>query len=270
MDILLSIFAFLFGAIVGSFLNVVIYRLHTGKSINGRSHCLSCGTELQWFELVPILSYLFLRARCRHCSAHIPVRYAAVEVATGLTFLLLWNLFGGSPLLLLFYAIFASVLIIIFVYDIRHTIIPDELVILLSVLALIYVLFGHGLQTFVPALMGGMFCSLFFGGLWYFSKGRWMGLGDAKLAFPLGFMVGFPAAYSMLVLSFVVGALVSLILLALQRLLKTGKTVLRYSGIPLTIKSEVPFAPFLIVGFVLTQLFHADIFNITLAFLLHL
>lgn len=271
MDIFFAISAFVLGAIIGSFLNVVIYRLHTGKSINGRSHCLSCGATLRWYELIPIVSYMVLRGRCRHCHAHIPLRYSVVELITGLSFLGLWQLYSSEWWLLAFYSAFISVLIVIFVYDLRHTIIPNELVLALGVLSVVYV----GVDAYLSKellgifwnVLGAVFASLVFAGLWYFSGGRWMGLGDAKLAAPLGLMVGFPAAYTMIVLSFLLGAGISLLILFTQHALKTGTTLLRYSGVPLTMKSEVPFAPFLIGGFVLTQLFHADIFKITFTLL---
>jgi len=267
MDAFFGIVAFVLGAIVGSFLNVVIYRLHTGKSLNGRSHCLSCGAGLMWLELFPLFSYLALRARCRHCSAKIPSRYALVEALTGLSFLLIWYLFSSNVFFLVFYLVLISILIVIAVYDLRHTIIPDEMVIFLGALSFVYV--GHALyvsrdiKVLLWGALGAFMSALFFAGLWYISRGKWMGLGDAKLALPLGFIVGFPEAYSMVVFAFLLGAVVSLLILALQWFLKKGKTFLRYSGIPLTMKSEVPFAPFLIVAFLLVEFFHADIFQIT-------
>jgi len=183
----------------------------------------------------------------------------------------LWHLFSDNLWMFAFYAVFVSILIVIAVYDLRHTIIPDEMVVALTALAAIYV----GINTYLAkdfdillwSLVGGFGSALLFGGLWYLSKGRWMGFGDAKLALPLGMVVAFPAAYSMIVFAFLFGAVISVALLIIQKLLKKGKTSLRYSGIPLTMKSEVPFAPFLILGFLYTALFHADIFQITFSIL---
>src|SRR5690606_22028608 len=106
-----------FGLVIGSFLNVVIYRFHTGRSLNDRSHCLSCGKTLRWFELFPIFSYLALRGRCRSCRSFIPYRYALVEALTACLFLLAYlktlDLFLLPGLL-----IFLSLLIIVAVYDV--------------------------------------------------------------------------------------------------------------------------------------------------------
>lgn len=260
--------AFVVGTMMGSFLNVVLYRMHTGRSVNGRSHCMSCGETLNWYELFPVFSFLFLRARCGHCSARIPLRYIVVEVLTGVAFVLIYSLFALSPLLLVLHGMLAMLLIVITVYDIRHTIIPNELTMLLGVFAVIMLglrFGGGGIASVVEGISGGLGASLFFYVLWYVSKGRWIGLGDAKLALPLGVIAGGTAAFSMVVLSFWVGAGISLMLLGLQRLLQTGKTFLRFHAPQLTIKSEVPFAPFLILGFLLAYLFHADIFLITSA-----
>lgn len=262
---------FIFGTIIGSFLNVVIYRLHTGKSLNGRSHCMTCGKTLTWYELFPLVSYIFQGGKCRGCFAHIPSRYLFVELLTGLSYLTVWNIFAHDIFLLVVYFILVSVFILIVLYDIRHTIIPDELTSVVIIVAMVLVGYelmqgNEGiLSTFAYRIGAGFIASFFFWGLWYISKGRWIGFGDAKLALPLGVIVGIGGIFSMIVLSFWIGAAVSLFLLGIERLLKGGKTNLHFLSTPLTIKSEVPFAPFLITGFLLVQFFHADIFNITYA-----
>jgi leader peptidase (prepilin peptidase)/N-methyltransferase len=269
MEMTSYVIAFIFGTIIGSFLNVVIYRLHTGKSLNGRSHCMSCGEELYWYELFPIVSYLFLRGRCGACSAHIPSRYFTVELLTGLSFLVVWHYFSYNLFLLAVHLILVAILMIILVYDMRHTIIPDELTIAVGAVALM--LLGYtfyetrDVASALLSIGAGLCAAFFFWGLWFMSKGRWIGLGDAKLALPLGVVVGIGGVFSMVVLSFWIGAGVSLLLLGLERLLKRGKTHLHFLASPLTIKSEVPFAPFLIAGFLLVHILHADIFTITYA-----
>jgi leader peptidase (prepilin peptidase) / N-methyltransferase len=261
------IMVFIFGAVIGSFLNVVIYRLHTGKSINTPSHCLSCGTRLQWYELFPVFSYVFLGGRCRTCGAYVPFRYLFVELLTGFSFLLLWHLMQADLVFFFLNAILAAVLIVIAVYDVRHTIIPDELALAVGAVALVFLGYGYTLvgdsSFIILNLLGGLGAGFFFFGLWYISKGRWLGLGDAKLALPLGVIAGFYGVFSMVVLSFWVGAIISLSILAVQHVLKKGKTSLLFPRHQLTIKSEVPFAPFLIIGFLLVHLFNADIFVIT-------
>ena len=164
----------------------------------------------------------------------------------------------------------ASVILVIVVYDMRHTIIPDEAVIALTALA--FILLGYKIfagipdQTFLNHILSGFGASAFFGSLWYVSKGRWIGLGDAKLAFPFGIVVGFPLVFSTVILSFWIGAVLMLLILGVQKLLKKWKTKLSFLSQTLTIKSEVPFAPFLVLGYIFTHLLGINIFDITLLF----
>ena len=255
--------AFFFGLVIGSFLNVVIYRLHTGKSLAGRSHCLSCGHTLAWHDLLPVVSYLLLRGRCRYCGACVTPRYVLVELLTGLLFIsALWV--STSWLELVFWWIVLAVLVVVLVYDLLHLIIPDRLVIGLLALALGWVSYlwlhpepdwGSWALTIGAALLGAG--SLAF--LWIISKGRWIGLGDAKLAVPLGLFLGAGSTFSFIVLAFWVGAVTSVALLVLQSLSKRGQPHLRFLAQPLTIKSEVPFAPFLIIAFLLILWFELDV-----------
>jgi prepilin signal peptidase PulO-like enzyme (type II secretory pathway) len=126
---------------------------------------------------------------------------------------------------------------------------------------------NHDLFLILSRIGAGFGAAFFFWGLWYVSKGRWIGFGDAKLALPLGMLVGIGDVFSMVVFSFWIGAGVSLVLLGIQKLLKRGKTSLRFLSTPITMKSEVPFAPFLILGFIAVHFLHADIFDITYTFL---
>lgn len=265
MELYGQVAVFILGTIIGSFLNVVIYRLHTGRSLNGHSHCMSCGKHLRWYELFPLLSYVALRGRCAGCGSYIPSRYALVELLTGVLYLLVWRTFFFEPVLILLNWVFLSVLMIIAVYDMRHTIIPDEMTILAGIVALIYAGYASFIaETWMPLLSeigAGLAAFVFFGGLWYVSGGRWIGFGDAKLAVPLGIMVGLGGVFSMIVLSFWIGAVISLVLLGLGKLV-AGKTGLRFLSAPITIKSEIPFAPFLILGFLLVHITYADIFTI--------
>lgn len=262
---------FVFGSIIGSFLNVVLYRLHTGKSLNGRSHCMTCGTTLSWYELFPIFSYVSLGGKCRTCAARIPSRYLVVELCTGLSYMALWHLFSENFILLALYFTLISIFMLIVVYDLRHTIIPDELTLMVGGVTFILMgyeyLLNHDLMLIISRMGAGFGAAFFFWGLWYMSKGRWIGFGDAKLALPLGMLVGLGNVFSMVVFSFWIGAGVSLLLLGVQKLLKRGKTSLRFLSTPITMKSEVPFAPFLILGFIVVHFLHADIFDITYTFL---
>jgi leader peptidase (prepilin peptidase) / N-methyltransferase len=254
-----------FGVIIGSFLNVVLYRLHTGKSLSGRSHCLSCGKGLCAIELVPLLSYIGLVGRCRGCRSYIPIRYFIVELLSGVLFVLVY-LTSADLLTLVLGLTFVAVLILVGVYDLRHLIIPDELVLWLTVVAMLSS--GHTLLlageplSFAIAMGAAFLGSLFFYFLWQASSGTWIGFGDVKLAFPLGLMIGASGVFSMIVLAFWAGAIVGVGLLVLQALARRYKVFKRYFGRQMTMKSALPFAPFLIIGFLLVWFFEMNVIDL--------
>jgi leader peptidase (prepilin peptidase) / N-methyltransferase len=252
-----------FGVIIGSFLNVVIYRFRTGKSLSGSSHCLSCQTRLRWYDLFPLLSYLVLRGRCRACSAYIPSRYFVVELLTGCLFVLvvliepIWWLWPLMWTLI-------SLLVVITVYDIMHLVIPHSLVIALGAIAGIHVAYQwlvvSDTMMLLQIIIAMAAAFAFFAGLWKVSAGRWIGFGDAKLVVPLAAMVGLSGTFSMIVLSFWIGTIISIGILVWQRVQqKRGQAPLQNKVGKLTMKSEVPFAPFLIAGFLLVYMVHIDV-----------
>ncbi len=252
-----------FGVIIGSFLNVFIYRFRTGKSLSGSSHCMSCQSPLSWYDLFPLLSYIVLRGRCRCCTARIPSRYFWVELITSLLFVAVVALVPAWWLWPLLWVL-VSVLVVIVVYDITHMVIPNSLVYVLGVLAVIHVAyewyvvpdFMQVLYRLLAALIGFGF----FAGLWKYSEGRWIGFGDAKLAIPLSLMVGILGTFSMIVLAFWIGTIISLALMAAQWYRqKRGQPHLRFVTERLTMKSEVPFAPFLILSFLIVYLLRIDV-----------
>ena len=216
------------GLIIGSFLNVLTYRFNTGRSLNGASHCLSCAKRLRWYELLPVVSYLVLRGRCQHCKSRIPPHYALVELVTALLFILV--AFAASSLTeLVLHWLLVAVLVVVAVYDQRHLIIPDTLVIILFALAFSIVgshsdTIGLALTSVVNSALGAVVAAGVYWSLWRYSRGTWMGLGDAKLALPLGFLVGITNVFSFVVLSFWVGAGVSLAIIAYQRVVQGTTT----------------------------------------------
>ena len=267
MFTVLSLAAFLFGLIIGSFLNVVILR-HGTETLAGRSRCPHCRKLIHWYENVPVLSYLALRGRCAGCRTPLSLQYPLVELAVGFLFVALFFFVAErlavtapeaflrlAPLsaFLLLSAVW-STLVAIFVYDLYHKIIPDRFVftfIGLSVLWFLFFLHPGSLLSLGALLDGlsGPLLFLFFGSLWYFSGGRWMGFGDAKLALGMGFLLGLSGGLAAVLLAFWIGAAVAVLLLCVGSLLsKLGTTALPPSLKRLTIKSEVPFAPFLIIG----------------------
>ncbi len=260
-----QVIAFGFGVIIGSFLNVYIYRFHTGKSLSGHSHCLSCGGRLRWFELFPLFSYLVLKGRCRQCGCKIPSRYFLVELATGILFSLTIILTLDVALIAVWWFIF-SVLVVITVYDLYHFIIPDFLTGVLTgavVLMGAYKYFSGTLSTEiligqVATAVGG---ASFFFLLWLLSQGRWLGFGDVKLAFPLGLLVGPAYVFSFIVLAFWIGAIISLSLIAWAKVSR-GKERLHLSGKALTMKSAVPFAPFLVASSLVIIFTHFNVLEL--------
>jgi prepilin signal peptidase PulO-like enzyme (type II secretory pathway) len=246
-----TVFAFLFGTIIGSFLNSLVLRWGTGYSMVDRSACFSCSTTLRWYELVPIGSFLVLRGRCRSCGTRISAQYPLVELLTGLLFALAFIVSGLVWQTLLMFAVF-SLLVAILVYDIKHTIIPNGLVYTLIAISFLALFIDFSTVTIIfpswSALLAGPILFIFFAALWLVSRGTWMGLGDAKLALALGWLLGLAGGISAIVFSFWSGALVGVGLLLAQ---KIGTKVSRGK---LTLKSEIPFAPFLVLGFLLVYL----------------
>ena len=253
--------AFIFGAIIGSFLNVYIYRFHTGKSLNGSSHCLSCAKQLRWYELIPIVSYLSLRGRCSSCGSYVPVRYAVVEALTASLFVCSLYV-ATSPLMFFWLTTLCAVLVVIVVYDYYHFIIPDELTVAISVLVGIWLVWEWWQGVLSAELLfvtvgASLLGSAFFYALWFISRGAWLGFGDVKLAFPLGLWVGPMAVFSFVVVSFWIGAAISICVLLWQKY-ERGKRRLHLSQETLTMKSAVPFAPFMIAGAALVYFTHFD------------
>lgn len=250
-----------FGLIVGSFLNVVIYRLHTGKSLSGHSHCLSCQSPLRWYELMPVLSYVLLAGRCSHCGSLISRRYFWVELLTAFMFVLVY-LQSLDWLETTFLLLLVSVLIVGVVYDLYHKIIPDEISALVGLLGFGWVGFKYYADwpTLFLTIGTALLVSAAMAGLWQLSGGRLIGLGDAKLVFGLVLFAGLAGTFSFLVLSFWAGAVISILvilfLLLKQRLLNGEAS---HKSLRARMKTEVPFAPFMAVGFVLAFFWQVDV-----------
>lgn len=261
MTALVYAFTFIFGAAVGSFLNVILYRYHTGRSLGGRSTCPFCNCTLPARDLIPLVSFLLSRGRCRHCGSRIPLRYPLVELATGVLFaLVFWKFFPVAQLIVLGWVI-AALIVLIAGYDIRHKIIPDAFAYTLAAIAFFFVAvidpFSLTLRPFdLLALFSGPILAAPLAILFLISGGRWMGLGDAKLQLGLGWILGFWSGLSALVLAFWIGALWGITLLAASRV-RPAEESRQYS-----MKSELPFGPFLILGFLLVWLLGWNVFDL--------
>ncbi|MGB9743400.1 MAG: prepilin peptidase [Minisyncoccales bacterium] len=243
-----GVFVFLFGMVGGSFLNCLIYRSATQQSVwRGRSFCPHCHHLLKWRDLIPVFSFLSLKGRCRYCGQRISWQYPLVEIFTGLIFLLIFNWqFSSSDLFsfegwlkLLYFWLMAGLLIVIFVADLRYYLIPDQIIYPAVVLGLFYPLvanWGWEKADFLLFILSASAAAGFFALLYLFSRGRWLGLADIKLVFLIGLLLGWPKILIGLFLAFFLGALVG------SGLIVAGRKKL---------KSEIPFAPFLIIGLIL-------------------
>ena len=176
-----------------------------------------------------------------------------------------------SLLLLAFGLLLVSILIAVASYDIRHMVIPHEFVFIVLGCAFLYVGYeAYALNTFsflIPHVLSSVSAFLFFYALWFVSKGRWIGKGDSKLALPLALMLVPYETFSFIVLSFWVGALISVLLLGLQKFLASGQKHLPFMGGGLTMKSEVPFAPFMLIAFILVFFAQTNVFALMLYFM---
>jgi leader peptidase (prepilin peptidase)/N-methyltransferase len=267
MHQLIGALFFIFGAIVGSFLNVVILRYNTGRKVTGRSACATCGRTLKWHELVPIVSFLAQRGRCTTCGSRISWQYPLVEFLTGVLFLGIFLKFlvplQFFPYFILhasYLMIVVSLLVIIAVYDLRHKIIPDPFVFAFIALA---GLWGAGeyltgtLTTPLFWLLAGPILALPFAVLWVLSRGKWMGLGDAKLVWGAGWLLGLMPGVNALLLAFWSGAIISIAVLIAHS--ATGQRRLSQHSRQFTMKSEIPFAPFIILGVLVVLFFGFDV-----------
>ena len=225
---------------------MVALRWNSGLSLGGRSSCPSCGKVLRWWELAPLLSFLLLRGRCRRCQARIPYQYLLIELWTGLFF---------APLPFLMAPVF-SLYTVILIYDFRHKIIPDALVYPSVALALLAALAG-GPYSLLDWLAGPIL-AIFLGGLWLITRGRAIGLGDAKLALSIGLLLGAAQGFSALVVAFWMGALVGILLIV-----KSAFNPLLSGGKKITMKSELPLAPFLVFGAWLSLVLHLNLLYVS-------
>lgn len=244
--------AFLAGLLIGSFLNVCVYRLPRDLSVASpaRSFCPFCEHTIAWYDNIPVVSYILLRAKCRHCGAHIPLRYPIVELATAAAFALTVAAFGVT-LPALKYAIYSAILITLIASDFEERILPDEFTIGGSIVGLILAWFVPVQETFAPffvpyswgrhwfslieALLGAIVpCAFIWLAGWLYEKIRHhegLGFGDVKMIFMIGAFLGLPGALLTLVAGSLIGAVGGLVYIRVM-----GKDAATY---------ELPFGSFL-------------------------
>ncbi|MFH0873482.1 MAG: prepilin peptidase [Candidatus Komeilibacteria bacterium] len=213
---------FLFGLIFGSFLNAVIYRLHVGESwVHGRSKCVKCKKVLGTWDLIPILSWLYLRGRCRYCQKKISWQYPLVELATAVAFVAAYSVAGvelglaQAWLQAVTWMIYALFLIIIFVFDWKYYLILDAVIYPAAVMAFILNLFLG--VSWSSMLLAAIIGAGFFWLQYILSRGTWIGAGDIRLGGLMGLMLGWPGILVALFIAYVVGSIVGIILIIAGR-----------------------------------------------------
>lgn len=274
MQYLFGIIIFLFGAALGSFINVIADRFNTGLSfMKGRSFCFSCNHILDRKDLFPLLSFLFLKGKCRYCGSKIPKESFFIEIIMGIlsvivalklgvfynfqfsTSIAVWQVFNFIILNFIF-----AVILLISIYDLRHFIIPNQFLAAFFVSSLSYKLLALSLHLAFIDLFSGILLAVPFLAIFIFSKGKWIGLGDVKYIAVIGFFLGVAEGLSAVIIAFWIGAIFSLLALSLRHLKPQINLPLIKNS--LTIKSEIPFGPFLSLGIILSFYLNADLFQI--------
>ncbi|MBW3569139.1 prepilin peptidase [Candidatus Parcubacteria bacterium] len=256
----------LLGLAFGSFINALVWRLHKQSItknkkqkaqlsiVNGRSRCVHCRHKLGMYDLIPVLSWLYLRGRCRYCHEPISLQYPLVELSTVILFIisyLYWPGFQDSILEMAEVVDFGvwlaalTGLIALVVYDLRWMLLPNKIIFPLLGLAGLNVLLQSILTSSADPLTSSLWGALIGAGIFYLlfqlSDGQWIGGGDVKLGFLLGILVG--------------GPLPAFLMLFIASLLGTAYSLPRIIGGGLTVKARLPFGPFLIAGGIITKLF---------------
>lgn len=284
MYFMMVMFASLLGVVLGSFVNALIWRLHEQENLlytksgnkrkdlsksdisrlrklsvlKGRSMCVDCGHTLSAKDLIPLVSWLCIRGKCRYCSYKISWQYPVVELVTGLMFglsALFWP-YGFNGVVLVGLFVLWLIIIVIFValsvYDLRWMLLPNKLVFVLQFIALTFALllavqFKYSGEALLTPIWGVVFIAGLFWSMYILSKQQWIGGGDVKLAVALGLIVGGPAkALAVLFLASLLGSLVGVPAMILG---KNGR------------KTRIPFGPFLIIATILVFWFGAQVID---------
>lgn len=244
------------GLCVGSFINVLVDRIPRSESVLfGRSHCDYCGKELRWYDLIPVISYILIRGKCRYCKKKLSIQYPLVELLTGILFITAF--FVESPMTILQYVLLffdlglMAISFALFLMDIKYRILSDQLVITFFIFACCRFLLGNPMSI-LPHIGIGLLSVLPLLLIFLFSKGRAMGFGDVKLIFCIGFLVGFPQIIVAYYVAFLTGACLGIILV-LDKKKKFSESL--------------PFGPFLLLGMTISILWGNYLWNLAKIFL---
>ncbi len=229
------IFAAAFGAVVGSFLNVCIYRLPIGKSVAWPgSACPHCGRALSWYENVPVVSYLVLRGRCRTCRAPIAARYPVVEALTAVMFAFAWTYFGPGPILVS-RLLLGCALIVLFAIDLEHHLLPNAVTLpgIVAGFVLSFVAAPGWVDSLIGIAVGGGILYAMAAAYFWWRKEEGLGMGDVKMLAMIGAFLGWKLTLMTLLLASLSGSVIGLALIVTRR----GN-----------LKYALPFGTFLAIG----------------------
>ena len=246
MDWITIFFILVVGLSVGSFLNVVIFRLDKkGGILFGRSECRSCGHIIRWYDLVPVAGFLLLKRKCRHCGEKISVIYPAVEILTALSFLAYVHFWNTYDIHTMYGLVLIAGLIVIAFSDLLEFIIPDKIVFPLIILAFVLNLYSEDISArlITAFILGSIFAIMYLG-----SRGQWLGLGDAKLVFLIGLVLGYPLGVLAVLLSVWTAALVGIALVTAKKA---------------TLKTALPLGTFLAINTIILIIFQNELQKIT-------
>jgi|SRR3989338_4022554 len=233
---------------LGSFFNVIIFRFNTDQNATkGRSKCLKCHSTVRWLDLIPIFSYFILGGKCRNCGTKISPMYPVVEASTAAVLLLLFLNTQTVSYLTMLNALTVLLFMLVIFFDMRYFIIPDKILVLLTIIAIIFMLFGHNM-TFPNLLISGLSLASFFAILFIASHGRWIGFGDVKLVLLIGLLLGYPFGFLAVTSSIWAATIFSVLLLA------TGRADL---------KTKIPLGSFLSATTIIFIIFNHELQEIS-------
>lgn len=248
------VLSFLFGASIGSFVQVVATRLNVAPVLRSRSKCLSCGEALRASDLVPLFSYLLLKGKCRYCKTRFGKDTLLVEIVYGAIFVLLYHFILNSldlesgALWLVYYTFLFTSLGVVALYDLKHSYVPPLFLFFFLFLSFIMLGIRYVYDGGSGVLLGPVIVALPFLAIWLFTKGRALGFGDVALFFGVGAFFGIEQGLAVLLLSIWLGALVGVTTMLLQRKEMSG--------------SALPFVPFIVIAFLFVLFTDIDVFSI--------
>ncbi|HEY5560728.1 MAG TPA: prepilin peptidase [Clostridiaceae bacterium] len=236
---MIGVFVFIYGLLIGSFLNVCIYRIPREESIAfPPSHCMNCNNKIKAYDLIPVFSYLFLKGKCRHCGEKISIRYPIIELVNALLYLAVYIEYGFS-FTFIKYVVFISLIVVIGMIDLDTTDVYLKTTLTGIILGVTFIIIGYFFNlSILDFVLGGILSGGTIALIIILTKG--MGWGDFEICLLSGLFLGFKGSICMLLISFVSGGVIGVVLILLGKKSR---------------KDYIPFGPFIALGSIITVLF---------------